>query len=430
MSATTKSTRVILTIASETKVASATVRDVFQPSMQRMEVSGLRINNERAVLTAIATNPGHSAAEVARATGLGAQSVSRILVELETAGLVRRGEARRGQRGQPATPLYIDPNGVFVLGCEIGWRHYHILIRNFGGQVLGEHRRDYAYPDVDVVIAEIGSLARLLMGLVPPEFKSRIIGMGLAMPSGIGRNIDLVGGSAEQAQRWLALDVKAAAEAASGLKVYPFNDGNVACWAELAALPPPRPANMAYFQVGTFVGAGLIAEGRLWEGPTGNSANLGSMLVNDRNGREEFVHLIASLYALERRIAAAGLPVPTGNPQHWPWDDLEPVVSDWLDDAAKALATVIANTHAVMEFSVALLDGDMPRAVVERLVKRVQEYSEALPVLTSDRPRIEIGRLGGSAAARGAALKPIYRRYYSRDPKDFNLANDPVSQSA
>ena len=401
-----------------------------------MEVSGLRINNERAVLTAIATNPGHSAAEVARVTGLGAQSVSRIVVELEATGLVRRGEARRGQRGQPATPLYVDPNGVFVVGCEIGWRHYHILIRNFTGQVLGEHRRDYAYPDVDVVIAEVGSLARLLVGLVPQEFRGRVIGMGLAMPSGIGRNIDLVGGSPEQAERWRTLDVVAAAEAASGLKVFTFNDGNVACWAELAALPPPRPANMAYFQVGTFVGAGLIAEGRLWEGPTGNSANLGSMLVNDRNGREEFVHLIASLYALERRIAAAGLPVPTGNPQHWPWEDLEPVVSQWLDDAAKALATVIANTHAVVEFSVALLDGDMPRGVVERLVKRVNEYSEALPILTSDRPRIEIGRLGGSAAARGAALKPIYRRYYSRDPKDFSFASerteavDPISQSA
>ncbi|RYH93792.1 MAG: ROK family transcriptional regulator, partial [Acetobacteraceae bacterium] len=245
----------------ETKLARATGRDFFQPSTERMEVSGLRINNERAVLTAIGTHPGYSAAEVARVTGLGAQSVSRIVSELEAAGLVRRGEARRGQRGQPATPLYFDPNGVFVVGCEIGWRHFHILIRNFTGEVLGEHRRDYAYPDIDVVIAEVGSLARLLVGLVPQEFRGRVLGMGLAMPSGIGRNIDLVGGSPEQAQRWATTDIPAAMEAASGLKVFMFNDGNVACWAELAALPAPRPANMAYFQVGTFVGAGLIAEG-------------------------------------------------------------------------------------------------------------------------------------------------------------------------
>ncbi|RYG94257.1 MAG: ROK family transcriptional regulator, partial [Alphaproteobacteria bacterium] len=288
-------------------------RQIFDPGIRRMEVSGLRINNERAVLTAIATTPGNSAAEIARTTGLGAQSVSRIVGELETTGLVRRGEARRGLRGQPATPLYIDPNGVFSVGCEVGWRHYHILIRNFTGEVLGEHRRDYAFPDIDVVFKEIGSLARLLVGLVPEEYRSRIIGMGLAMPSGIGRNIDLVGGSADQAARWSELDIVATAREASGLEIVRFNDGNAACWAELAALQPPRPANMAYFQVGTFVGAGLIAEGRLWEGPTGNSADLGSMLVPDRSGKLDFVHLVASLHALESRIAGAGIEVPTGN---------------------------------------------------------------------------------------------------------------------
>ena len=394
-------------------------RDVFEPGTRRMDVSGLRINNERAVLTAIATTPGYSAAEIARATGLGAQSVSRIVAELEATGLVRRGEARRGLRGQPATPLFIDSNGVFSLGCELGWRHYHILIRNFTGDVLGEHRRDYAVPDVDVVFNEIGSLARLLVGLVPQEFRSRIIGMGLAMPSGIGRNIDLVGGPADQAARWSELDILAAAEAASGLEIVPFNDGNAACWAELAAFSPPRPANMAYFQVGTFVAAGLIAEGRLWEGPTGISADLGSMLVPDRNGRLDFVHLVASLYALEKRIAEAGMEVPTGNPQSWPWDALEPVVSGWLEDASRVLAIAIANTHALMEFSVALLDGDLPRPLVERLVERIRQQANELPILTSDRPSIRISRHGAAAAARGAALKPIYRRFFSRDPSDF-----------
>ncbi len=383
-----------------------------------MDVSGLRINNERAVLTAVASNPGQSAAQIARVTGLGPQSVSRILSELELAGLVQRGEVRRGQRGQPATPIFMDPNGVFMVGCEIGWRHYYILIRNLGGEVLGEHRRDYAFPDPETVIEEVGSLARLLITAVPEPFRGRVLGLGLATPSGIGRNIDLVGGSAEQARRWSEMDISAALKAASGLEVFRFNDGNAACWGELAVHPPPRPANLAYFQVGTFVAAGLIAEGRLWEGPTGNSANLGSMLVTELNGRQQFVHLISSIYALEKRLAAAQMPVPTGNPLNWNWNDLEPVASEWLDAAARALAKAIANTHAVMEFSVALVDGVMPRPVVERLVEKVREHTNALPVLTSDAPQIEIGRLGGTAAARGAALKPIYRRYFSRDPVD------------
>ncbi len=394
-------------------------RDIFERRLRPMDAAGPRLHNERAVMTAVARTPGQSAAEVARATGLGAQSVARILIELEQVGLVVRGEPIKGRRGQPAVPIYPNPDGVFILGCEVGWRHFHILIRNFTGKILGERRRDYAFPDADAVFDEIGAEARLLVGLVPVELQHRVLGMGLAMPSGIGRNIDLVGGSVAQAQRWKALDITAAAEAASGLPIFRFNDGNAACWAELAAHPAPRPANLAYFQVGTFTGAGLIAEGRLWEGPTGNSANLGSMVVTQPDGRQQFVHLIASIYAFEARLRTAGLGIPAGNPVDWDWSLLEPVTESWLEDSADALAKAIVNAHAVMEFSVALVDGVMPRAVVARLVEKVQRAMDAMPVLTADPPKVEMGRLGGAAAARGAALRPLWRRYFSLDPDDL-----------
>lgn len=398
-------------------------RDIFEPGAKRMAPAGLRANNERAVLTAVATAPGASAADIARTTGLGAQSVSRILGELEGSGLVYRGEVRRdGQRGQPAVPIFMDPNGAFCIGCEVGWRHLHILIRNLGGQVLGEHRRDYPFPDARTIFGEIGSVARLMTGLVPEQYRSRLLGMGLAMPSGIGRNADLLGASPEDAAAWKGTDILGAAEAAAGMKVFMFNDGNAACWGEIAAYPPPRPNNLAYFLIGTFVGAGLIAEGRLWEGPTGNSANLGSMLVTDRDGKQNFVHLIASITAFERRLAVAGLPIPTGNPVDWDWDSYEPHVTEWLDDAGWALAKTIANTSAVMEFSVVVVDGVMARPIVDRLIERVRHHSDALPVLTSDKPVIEEGRMGGAAPAHGAALKPMYRRLFSRDTADIGSA--------
>ena len=125
--------------------------DHFEPGSKRMSGSGIRINNERAVLTAAAVTPGSSSAEIARETGLGPQTVSRILSDLETQGLVMRGDVRRGQRGQPATPIYLDPNGVYTIGCEIGWRHIEVILRNLGGEILGHHRRDYPFPDATVV---------------------------------------------------------------------------------------------------------------------------------------------------------------------------------------------------------------------------------------------------------------------------------------
>lgn len=393
--------------------------EIFAPHARRMAVSGLRQNNERAVMTVVAAAPGSSAAQIARATGLGPQSVSRILIELEAAGLVRRGEAKRGRRGQPAVPIFVDPSGAYCVGCEIGWRHMHILIRNLDGQILGEHRRDYDYPEPSALLNEIISLSRLLVGLVPEEHRSRILGIGLAMPFGIARNVHLVQAPDEVVQRWKQIDIAGEVQAATGLTVQVFNDGNAGCWAELCARPITRPRNIAYLQVGTFVGAGLVENGRLWEGSSGNSANLGSMMVCDLEGQRRYGHLVASLFALENRLRAAGKPVPTGNPADWDWEAIEPEAGLWIEEASLALTQILFNTAAVMEFSVAIVDGVMPRSIVHRLVERVKARVAEHPTLTADRPAVEIGRLGATAPARGAALQPMFRRVFSRDVADF-----------
>ncbi|MEO5808344.1 ROK family transcriptional regulator [Devosia sp.] len=400
----------------------AETHDIFEAGAKRMAASGLRQNNERAVLIAVATQPGSSSAEIARRTGLGAQSISRILGDLEVEGMVMRGEARRGYRGQPAIPIYLDPGGAYCIGCEIGWQHLEIVARNLSGEILGQQRRDYAFPDATTIVAEVTALARQMTDLIAPGHRSRLIGLGLALPGGTARHINRFGGTEADAAAWKNLDITNQLAASTGLQIFAFNDGNAACWAELAASPAPRPNNLAYFLVGSFIAAGIVAEGRLWEGPSGNSANLGSILVTDRHGKQNFVHLIASIHALESLLRAAGKPVPVGSPAQWDWPTLEPEASLWLDEGAKALAKAIVNTAAVMEFNIAIVDGAMPRPIVQRLVDLVRHHSQDLPVLTTDRPKVEMGRLGAAAAARGAASIPLYRRFFSREREDILAA--------
>ncbi|WP_421761512.1 ROK family transcriptional regulator [Devosia sp.] len=396
--------------------------DVFDLGARKMAAGEMRLNNERAVLTAVATRQGVSGAEIARRTGLGPQTVSRIISDLEERGLVLRGEVRRGHRGQPATPILLNPGGAFSLGCEIGWRHMEIVLRGLAGEILAHHRRDYDFPHASSIFEEIGSLSRLMMGRLNAVEQHRVVGMGLAMPGGIARNIDLVGGGPEDAASWRDLDSVKAMEKATGLPVWLYNDGNAACWAELTALPRPRPNNMCYFLVSTFICAGIIADGRLWEGPSGNSANMGSMIITDSAGQPNFVHLVASLMALETKLRVAGLPVPTGDPQRWDWSALEPVLSEWLNEAGKAIATAIANTGAVTEFPLAVVDGVMPRPIVERLVERVRRHTAQLPTLTFDHVEIRSGIRGVSAPSIGAALLPVYRQLFSRETGDIELS--------
>ncbi len=331
------------------------------------------------------------------------------------AGLSVRGQAKRGRQRTTGHPVHTCTDGAYSFGCEIGWRHVEIILRNIGGEVLGHHRRDYGHPDARILFDEIGAWTRRMTGLVPEERRARIIGVGVAMPGGIARNIDIVGGSIEDANAWRDLDARQSLSESTGLEVFVFNDGNAACWAELAAIEPPRPNNFAYLHVGTFVGAGIIAEGRLWEGPTGNSANLGAMLVTDTRGRQAFVHTLASIFAFRERLRGNGIELPNGDPYFWDWETFEPHLSDWLNEAGWALALAIANTTAVIELGLAIIDEVVPEAILQRLVDRVNFHSSKLPLLTSGPVDIHIGRAGRMAPAKGAALLPIYRRFFDPD---------------
>lgn len=390
------------------------VTEVFEPVARGVAQSGVRIANERAVLTLIAQNPGASNADLARLSGLGPQTTSRIVGELEARGLITRGEVLRGRRGQPATPLFLDPHGAYTIGVEIGWRHLEVLLFEMSGKTLASVRRSYAWPDAKAIFTDIAAeIATMRAGMTETQ-RDRLAGIGVASPSFIERHIDRLRAPPEQKALWAGLDIRERIARDTGLPVEWFNDGSAACWSEQIAQAVPRPLGLAYMQVGTFVGAGIVINGELWEGPSGNAANLGSIMVSDADGNPTYVHLVASLLALQAALEEQGLELPPGNPLNWNWPALEPVASQWLDSAGLALAKAVISTRAVIELDTAVIDGVMPRAIVERLIERVRHHIGQLPLLTPVPPNVMMGHLGASAAATGAAQLVLFRRFFSR----------------
>jgi len=397
--------------------------DFFEPAGRGVQHASLRAANRRAVLTTITFSPGISNAEVSRRTGLAPQTASAIVTELEDDGLVTRGDVLRGRRGQPATPLYLDYGGAYGIGCEISWRHIDIKLINLGSEDLGHYRRDFAYPDAAGIVAEAAEAIAGLIARIDPAQQQRVAGIGLATPSNFGSLIGNVSPPAEQLQAWRELDLRAALEAATGLATTWFNDGNCACFAEMVMSPPPRPANLVHLFVSTYLGAGITAEHTLWEGPTGNSANLGSMLVNGHDGHRSFGHDIASTSALGRRLAQAGIALPLGDhPANWPWSDWEAHIAPWVEASGSALAEIIVNTGAVLEIDHAIVDSIAPQSIIDRLVAATERALGELVVIGARRPRLVAGTLGARATPLGAAQLTMFRKHFSRDLSDMLAA--------
>lgn len=343
-----------------------------------IQPSHVRQTNQRAILSVISLQPGISNAELARVTELAPQTVSAVLVDLEQQELVTRGEVLRGRRGQPATPLYMNPVGALSIGAEIGWRHIEVCLVGIGTQVLSRFRRDYDYPDGASVFAELASIiADLTASLSPAECK-RLVGIGLAAPGGIGNPASLLKPPAGQQQLWAGVNIARAAASATGLEVSLFNDGHAACWAQRVAHPAPRPLSFVFLVLDTFVGAGIVAENRLWEGLDGTSANLGAMLVTDREGHMRYLHEVASLYALEQRLKETGLGLDAI--RKLPFTATARTMLDaWIADASDALAQALMNTTRVMEFELAVIEFGAAAAAHRRDRQRHAAADGALP---------------------------------------------------
>ena len=140
---------------------------------------GLRQFNERVVLQALRTHGSLAKAEMARVTGLTAQTIGLITARLDEDQLLRREAPVRGRVGQPSVPIGLNPDGAFAIGIKIGRRSADWLLVDFTGHVRERIVLDYAFPDIEVLLPAIRThLNQLLDGLGP--LRSRVVGVGVA----------------------------------------------------------------------------------------------------------------------------------------------------------------------------------------------------------------------------------------------------------
>ena len=116
----------------------------------------VRAYNERLVLSLVRMHGEMSKADITRASGLSAQTVSVIMRSLEKDGLLLRGEPIRGRGGQPSVPMRLNPDAVFSFGVKIGRRSADLVLMDFVGQIRMHHHETYAYPVPQKIIEIIG----------------------------------------------------------------------------------------------------------------------------------------------------------------------------------------------------------------------------------------------------------------------------------
>ncbi|MEM1064154.1 MAG: ROK family transcriptional regulator [Pseudomonadota bacterium] len=373
--------------------------------------SGLRDQNARLVLSYLRRHGALPSAEIARRSGLSAQTVSNIIRALTADGLIARGAAIKGKVGKPSIPVGLNAEGVLSFGLSIGRRATELVLVDFDGTVIDSRAITYPFPVIDDVFAFLRDSSDAIMASRPGAPRL-LAGIGVARPNNIWQWLEVVNAPAAALRAWRDLDLKQAVAGAAGVEAFIENDATSACVAEHLQGRGSEFSDFAYIFMGAFVGGGLVLNGTVVSGATRNAAALGPLPVTLPDGGVTQLLNVASLHVLETALVSRGIEPGALRANPADWSAYEADLAPWIENTARYLAFVAAAVGSIVEVEAVLIDGAMPEDVRARLTDATRRAFAGLDATGIEPLRIEEAAVGRRARSIGAALLPIHARYF------------------
>lgn len=368
----------------------------------------VRQYNERLILQTIRLHGPTPKAELARLIGLTPQTVTLIVRDLEAEGLLIRGAPERGRIGQPSIPFDLNPNGAQSIGIHIGRRSTEIVLINQIGEIIAKLNTVYAYPEPTAILDFIARSYKSLLRRKACE-PNRVMGVGVCEPGNMGGWQQHLGAPQDVIQAWESLDLITELADIIGESPLFCNDATAACGAELLFGEGRHYRSHLYAYIGSFIGGGLVLDGQLMIGRTGNVGAIGSLPLSSRT-RAQLIDQ-SSLLQLEEALVQSGLERTTLWRDPNGWVNHRQLVMDWIAGASPGIAMAALSATALLELDAIILDGAFPDWVKTTLVAAVEQAADDLNWEGIDRPPMIAGTCGFHARALGGASLPLLAQF-------------------
>jgi predicted NBD/HSP70 family sugar kinase len=231
------------------------------------------------------------------------------------------------------------------------------------------------------------------------------------MPFELWNWADKVGARRGEMEAWRTLDLAEAIAARIDYPVHLENDATAACGAELMLGHGSRQRDFLYFFIGSFIGGGVVLDGKLYCGRHGNAGALGSMPVDLGRGRPAQLIDAASLFLLEDKLKERGLDPVAALYGGSDWSGFEREARSWIGATAGHLARAIVTAAAVLDVPTVVIDGGLPGDVKHDLVEATRTSLLAFDMQGLVAPEVLGGLVGANARAIGGACLPLLERF-------------------
>jgi len=394
----------------------------------------IRTINEKRLLNLIRDKGPISRNELAKRAKISKVAVSGIINRLDKDGFILetgKGEST-SKGGKRPTLLKLNPDNGYVIGIQIKRGKITIALANIESTIKGAEQHPYKInASIDEVISEIFTKIDFLLNKynVPEE---KLVSIGISMP-GI---IDYAEGELKYAvtlKEWVSLPLASRFSSQYKVPTIIENDINTITLIESLLGAGRGYSNITCILIESGIGSGIILNGQLVRGETGNAGEIGyfdvEYYINNNNrlhkvdNNQQFLGEFLSevnLLAMLKRNIQTDISISKEELAQLTLKDLlilgdtgNEVVRKILNQYANPLAMVCMNLIKTLNPGLLILCGliiENSNYLFNKTVEIVKQRMKYVPFKPG---KIVVGELGENAGVQGAiamALQTIFEQ--------------------
>jgi len=378
--------------------------------------------NRDLVLKMIFERDPISRAEVARVTKLTRATVSDIVAGLIEEGLVKEAGYGESLGGKAPILLSLVADSRYVIGLNLAQDKFIGSVANLRGEI-----KETIELPVDDTVGEqaLGLVYRILDELTSRGWRP-LFGIGVGTPGLVNTREGIVVNAVNLC--WQDLPLAELLRARYRLPVTVLNDSQAMAIGEFVyAGSHPSDGNLVVVNVKHGIGAGILINGRLFQGDGGGAGEIGHVVVHEngapcRCGKRGCLETIASATAVVQRAVALAPEYAGSALGHDPrsisleslesaWRADDPLARQVVSEAAQCLGASIANLVSVLSIHRIVLTGDMARFGDPWLQSVRESMVRASLARMAQDTQLEIGTLGFKACVLGASAFMLLENY-------------------
>ena len=372
-------------------------------------------HNRNLVLKTIFEHTRTSRAEIARFTNLTRTTVSDIVADLIAEGLVTEIGMGSSIGGKSPILISLADNSRYIIGLDLANSQFYGAVINLRGETKEMINLPAKNCSGDAALALV---YEIIDELTHGEFRP-LVGIGVGTPGLVNTRDGVVVNAVNL--DWINLPLAQLLQIRYGLPVFVLNDSQAAAMGEYTYGEGSKAGeSLIVINVRHGIGAGIVIDGKLFQGDGGGAGEIGHVVVVHeggllcRCGNYGCLETVASVQAVvayaRQLVQSAAYSILPEDPEKITLSALErafsagdPVACQVVLRAGRYMGIAIASLVGALNIHKVMLSGDMT-CFGEPWLNEIRWAVEksSLPGLVKE-TQINIGRLGGNRIALGAS---------------------------